>query len=58
MRLFARKKGFSLSDHGLYPVARVKNEKIWSGNNIPCYTEEDVFNVLGLPYKKPSERDV
>lgn len=32
MRLFARKKGYSLSDHGLTRVERNGgNEKIWKG---------------------------
>jgi len=46
MRLWARKKGYSLSDHSLVPVLRIKNEKVSSGQNIPCYTEEDVFKAL------------
>lgn len=31
MRLWARKKGYSLSDHSLVPVVRVKNEKVSEG---------------------------
>ncbi|KRX08433.1 DNA polymerase lambda, fingers domain [Pseudocohnilembus persalinus] len=58
MRLFARKKGYTLSDHGMSIAKRVKNEKIWQGDNIACFTEEDVFKVLNLPYKKPEERNV
>jgi DNA polymerase lambda len=58
MRLFARKKGFSLSDRGLFPAFRVKNQKVWEGQNIPCYTEEEVFKVLGLEFRTPEERDV
>lgn len=58
MRLFANKKGYSLSDHGLIPATRIKNEKVWEGLSIPCYREEDVFNALGLDYKKPEERDL
>ncbi len=58
MRLFARKKGYHLSDHELNQAIRNKNGRIWTGNNIPCYTEEDVFKVLGVKYKKPEERDI
>ena len=58
MRLFARKKGYTLSDHGLHPAFRLRNQKIWEGENIPCFTEEDVFKVLGLDYRKPEERSV
>lgn len=58
MRLFARHKGYTLTDHGIYPAIRSKNEKVWQGDNIPCYTERDVFKVLGLEYKEPYERNV
>ena len=58
MRLFARKKGLTLSDHGLYPSIRNKQEKVWTGQNIPCFTEEEVFTVLGLTYRPPTEREV
>lgn len=58
MRLFAKKKGYILSDHGLHSAFIMKNKKVWEGENIPCYTEEDVFRVLGLDYRKPEERSV
>lgn len=59
MRLFSRKKGYSLSDHGLYAVDRIDNKtKIRSSLSIPCYTEEEVFNVLNLEYKPPHMRSV
>lgn len=57
MRLFARKKGYTLSDHGLHPAFRFKNHKVWEGENVPCYREEDVFKILGLYYRKPEERN-
>lgn len=28
------------------------------GQNFPCDSEEDVFNVLKLPFKEPTERNV
>lgn len=41
MRLFARKKGYSLSDHGLSVVERNgKNEKIWKSSEIQLYSEK------------------
>jgi DNA polymerase lambda len=58
MRLFAEKKGFTLSDHGLARVGKAKGEKVAKGMGIPCETEEDVFKALGLPYKTPAERDI
>eukprot|EP00914_Ancora_sagittata_P007174 GHVO01014211.1.p1 GENE.GHVO01014211.1~~GHVO01014211.1.p1 ORF type:complete len:549 (-),score=94.52 GHVO01014211.1:131-1735(-) len=58
MRLYARKLGFSLSDHDLVPVVRVRDQKYTVGKSIPCENERDVFDVLGLEYKDPSDRDV
>ena len=59
MRLFAGKKGYILSDHGLYPAYRdPKKHIICKGDLIPCHTEEDVFRVLNISYKHPSERSV
>ena len=58
MRLFAEKKGYTLSDHGLKPTAKVKSAKISKGMTVPCQTEEEVFKALGLPYKAPSEREM
>ena len=48
MRLFASKKGYSLSYEGLYPVVRgisknKTNQKVAIGYGIPCHTEQDIF---------------
>lgn len=52
MRLYANKMGYTLSDQGLYPCGRDhKRVKTWKGTVIPCYTEKDVFDALGLEYK-------
>ena len=53
MRLFADKKGFTLSDHGLKPVVKAgaSKTKISKGIGIACLTEEQVFKALGLPFK-------
>ena len=41
MRLYARKKGYSLSDHGICEVDRnSKSERIWKGSSIALYTEK------------------
>ena len=40
MRLFAEKKGFTLSDHGLAPVTKsASKQRIGKGLSIPCMTE-------------------
>ena len=58
MRLFAQKKGYSLSDYGIVPVMKVKGKTVASFNSVPCETEEDVFKFLGLDFKTPQERDI
>ena len=51
MRYHAGKTGFSLSDRHLYRVNRE------SKTIIPCGSEKDVFDRLGLEYKSPNERN-
>ncbi|KAJ4457926.1 putative DNA polymerase lambda [Paratrimastix pyriformis] len=53
MRLLAKKKGFSLSDRHIVP--RVGGMK---GSPIPCATERDIFEVLGMEYRTPEERNL
>ena len=50
MRLFAKKKGYHLSDKEL-------SDRI-TGVKISCNSEEDIFNALSLKYQKPEERDI
>ena len=50
MRAFALGKGYSLNEYGL---KKLKDDIL-----IPCKTEEEVFQILGYPYKKPEERDI
>jgi len=59
MRGLAKKMGYSLSDEGFFPVIRnERNEVLWTGQSIPCSSEEDVFKLLGLEWKDPTERDI
>ncbi|KAF1322349.1 DNA polymerase lambda-like protein, partial [Globisporangium splendens] len=57
MRLFARKKGWGLSDRGLKPVDCVNGKKVRKGETVVCTSEVDVFIALGLEYKDPRERN-
>jgi DNA polymerase lambda len=57
MRLFAQKKGFTLSDHGLAPALRESRTKFFSGAIIPCDSEEAIFAALGLRYVAPHLRE-
>lgn len=56
MRLYAKKLGYTLSDHGLVPAEENKNTLRL--NNVACETEEEVFKVLGLEYKSPFQREM
>mmetsp|Transcript_6251 Transcript_6251/g.11591 ORF Transcript_6251/g.11591 Transcript_6251/m.11591 type:complete len:598 (+) Transcript_6251:130-1923(+) len=59
LRHYCRKNGFSLSDDGLSRVVSrsVFNEDVKQLLDTGCRTEQDVFRVLGFPYKRPSERN-
>ena len=50
LRLFAKKKGYHLSDKEL--------SNRFNGVKIPCNSEEDIFKALELNYKTPEERDI
>lgn len=56
MRYFSKKKGLTLSDHGLCKAMRVKGERIHTGNSFFCQSEKDVFEALGLRYIPPNRR--
>lgn len=50
MRTHALGKGYSLNEYGL--------KRLSDNVLIPCKTEEEVFEILKYPYKKPEERDI
>ena len=54
LRLHCMKLGLSLSDHGLTP--KMEKGVIWSKPIPNCYTEEDIFNFLGVDFKAPKDR--
>lgn len=58
MRLYAHKRGLSLSDKALRPVIRISKQKVYEGEPIPCTTEKDIFDALKLDYKEPHERNL
>jgi len=65
MRLFADKKGYSLSDHGLCPVIRERRlkggrwmrEKVVSGATVFVESERAIFDFLGLEWVDPPDRN-
>ncbi|KAF0972394.1 hypothetical protein FDP41_009297 [Naegleria fowleri] len=60
IRLLCRKKGYSLSDKSLCAntIRDKKSNRIHDGVKIPCATEREIFEKIGIPYKEPHERDV
>ena len=50
LRLFAKKKGYHLSDKEL--------SNRFTGVKVLCNSEEDIFKALDLKYQTPEERDI
>jgi DNA polymerase (family 10) len=48
LRIIAKRKGFKLTQHGLFERA--------TGKKIAGKTEKEIYHALGRPYKKPEER--
>ncbi|XP_035492874.2 DNA polymerase lambda [Scophthalmus maximus] len=58
MRALAKTKSMSLSEHSLNKaVVRQGSLKVYGGTPLPTLTERDIFNLLGIPYREPPERD-
>ncbi|GBG89007.1 hypothetical protein CBR_g48616 [Chara braunii] len=57
IRELAKKKGYKLNDHGLFPTVG-EGQNIRSGTeSIPCATEREILEKLGMPYLEPHERN-
>jgi len=52
LRVVALKKGFTLSEYGIFPVGSTGEV----GDPMPVESEQEVFDILDVPYKKPEER--
>ncbi|KAM9792854.1 LOW QUALITY PROTEIN: DNA polymerase lambda [Neosynchiropus ocellatus] len=58
MRALAKTKSMSLSEHSLnQSVVRQGTTKVYAGTPLHTATEKDVFNLLGIPFREPTERD-
>lgn len=58
MRALAKTKRMSLSEHSLNKdVVRQGSVKVHGGAPLPTPTEKDVFNLIGIPFRLPHERD-
>lgn len=62
LRKFAWIGGYSLSDHGLFQVIRIKEAGGKTSKHkvgtvrFPAKTEEDIFKLLHMPYVEPHDR--
>lgn len=58
MRALAKTKNMSLSEHSLNQnVVRRGSVKVHGGTAFMTPTEKDVFDLLGIPFREPHERD-
>ena len=57
MRFYAKRCGWTLSDHGLSPANRAAGDKVWVGSSVVCRTERDVFDAMGLDFVAPHQRN-
>lgn len=65
MRSYARRAGFSLSDHNIRPANHARGPgrgaRIWTGppiDSVDFREERDIFDFLGLAYREPCAREV
>jgi DNA polymerase beta len=52
MRTFALKKKYTINEYGVYKLKADKSK----GAQMPVHTEEDIFELLGMPYIEPNDR--
>ncbi|KAK5212467.1 hypothetical protein LTR41_001413 [Exophiala xenobiotica] len=60
IRLLAGRKGMRLNQHGLYKdvMRGSKRERITTGTLVEGSSEKRIFDILGVPYRKPEERQI
>jgi len=54
MRVIAQERGFTLSEYSINPIG----ETGIKGEPLEVFSEKDVFDILGMTYKKPMERSI
>jgi len=54
MRVVAQERGFTLSEYSI----NAAGETGIKGEPLEVFSEKDVFDILGMPYKKPKERSI
>lgn len=58
LRQHAIKKGMHLSENGLYDKVIKQGSHMCAGTALHTPTEKSVFELLGVPYKGPEEREI
>ena len=56
MRFYAKRKGYHLSDKCLKLINSKDPKESVYGAIIKCCSEQDIFNVLKIPYLEPPKR--
>ncbi|KAI5839794.1 hypothetical protein DFP73DRAFT_560279 [Morchella snyderi] len=58
MRLLASKKGYGLNQRGLFKdiLRGPQRQKLNDGKKVAGDSEKEIFEILGVPYRKPEER--
>lgn len=58
MRLLASKKSYGLNQRGLFKdiLRGPQRQKLNDGTKVAGDSEEEIFEILGVPYRKPEER--
>ena len=51
MRAFAKKKGYTINEYGIYKLVNGKK-----GDKVDIQSEEDIFKILDLEYVEPHNR--
>jgi DNA polymerase IV len=59
IRLLASKKGMRLNQHGLYKdvMRGPRRQRITEGTLLEAHSEKRIFEILGVPYRSPEERN-
>jgi DNA polymerase beta len=52
MRLFALRKGYTINEYGVYKLLANKEK----GEQMPIFSEADIFKLLGMDYIEPKDR--
>ena len=58
MRNLALKKNYTLNEYGIFEIKSNKGGKIVKGNKIKVKSEKEIFDILGMEYVLPTNRNI